>query len=141
MTSTPVGTTGNFKLRQTRYHLPANEMTYGDNRIKTPVFGSRHGKDSRPFHSRKDVDIVKPYNINNRHPKSIAKLERIPTSACHDSRSNCRSLCTETTNQPTRMFNVHTGCNAHSHVRHGICNVNRSVCNPRLKIKTYQAGL
>ena len=101
MTSTPVGVAGNPKLGQIRHHLSADEKTSGDGRTEGPVYGSRHGKDIRPFHSREDVDTIKPYNINHRDPESTAKLDIIPTSAGHDNRSNCESMCTEMTNSLT----------------------------------------
>ena len=96
-----MGTTGTPKLEQIKHHLPVDEKASGDSRREIPVYGSQHGKDSIPFHSREYVDAINPYNINHRHPESIAKLDRIPTSVGHDSRSNCGILCTETTNYLT----------------------------------------
>ena len=77
-TRTPVGLAGNPELGQIRHHLSIDEKDSRDNRRERLVYGSRHGNDSRPFHSREDVDTIKPYNVNHRHPENTTKLERIP---------------------------------------------------------------
>ena len=69
------------KYRKVRHHLPVDEMNFGDSRVKGPVYGSRHGKNSRTFHSRKDVDIIKFDYINHQHSKGTANLDGIPTLA------------------------------------------------------------
>ena len=87
-TSTPVGAAGTPELGEIRHHLPADEKTSGDSRRKIPVHGTRHGKNSRPFDSGEDVDVIKHYNTNHRHPESTSKLDRIPTSTSRYSRSH-----------------------------------------------------
>ena len=84
-----MGTAGTLDIGQIRHHLSIDEKTSGDGRRERLVYGSRHGKDSRPFHSREDVDDIKYYNINHRHPESTVKLDKIPTSTGRDSKSNC----------------------------------------------------
>ena len=100
-TSTPVDAAGTHELGEIRHHLSTDKKASRDSRQKIVVYGTWHGKNSRPFHSIEDVDTLKSYNINHRHPKSTAKLDKIPTSAGSNSWSNCWSLCTEETNHQT----------------------------------------
>ena len=80
-----MGIAGTPELGQIIHHESIDENTSRAGRREISVYGSRHGKDNRPFHSREYVDAIKPYNINHRHPKSTAKLDGIPTSAVNDS--------------------------------------------------------
>ena len=99
--STLVGTTSHSKLRNSRDHLPVDETFAGDSRGKGPIYGSQHGKNSRTFHSRENVDIIKLDHTNHRHTKNITELVGFSTSAGSDSWSNCRSLHIENTNHQT----------------------------------------
>ena len=64
-TSTPMGVASTPELGEIRHHLPIDEKDSGDNIRKRPVHGTRHGNNSRPFHSGEDVDIIKHYNTDH----------------------------------------------------------------------------
>ena len=81
--------TGTLEPGEIRHHLPIDEKTTGNNKRKGPIHRTQHGKNSIPFHSGEDVDVIKHYNTDHRHPESTSKLDKIPTSTGHYSRSNC----------------------------------------------------
>ena len=100
MSSSSVGATGSSKPRKGQCHLPPDEMTHRRIRRAEPRFRPQCRENRRNPHFRKDVSPIKFNNINDRHPKSLTKLDGLSASPCHHSSGHRRSLRLEETNHP-----------------------------------------
>ena len=96
-----MGTTSTTKPQQTGHNLPTDEETIGYSRRKGSIYGARHGKHHISFHPGENFDFVKHHNLDYRYLESATELDRILAPTGHYNRSNCGSMCAETTNYPT----------------------------------------
>ena len=92
MRGSSVGSASPSKLREGRQHLSADETTPRCCRRTKPTVGSQHGAHCRNAHGRKDVDTIKPNYSKDRHPESLADMDRFSASSGHHSSSHCRGM-------------------------------------------------